>query len=208
MSRSVDYYFSLASPWAYLGHAPFMEIAARHGLEVNFKPVFLGDVFEQTGGLPLARRHPARQRYRLMELQRWREKRGQSFVIEPRHVPFNPSLADRFVIAAITVGGDVDGLLRACFAGVWEREQNLADAATLVSIADAAGLDGSRLAEIAAGAAAEAIYALNVENAVEAGVFGSPAYVVDGEIFWGQDRLDLLDDMLMSGRAPYSAQTA
>ncbi len=208
MSRSVDYYFSLASPWAYLGHAPFMDIAARHGLAVNFKPVFLGDVFEQTGGLPLAKRHPARQRYRLMELQRWREKRGRTFVIQPRHVPFNPSLADRFVIAAITTGGNVDGLLRAYFAGVWESEQNLAEPQTLVALANGAGLDGARLAEIANGAAAEAVYALNVENAVEAGVFGSPAYVVGGEIFWGQDRLDLLDDMLRSGRAPYSAQTA
>ena len=81
MPRIIDYYFSLVSPWAYIGHAPFMEIARRHGVEVNYKPVFLGRVFAETGGLPLAQRHPARQRYRIVELQRWRERRGLSFNI-------------------------------------------------------------------------------------------------------------------------------
>jgi len=71
MSRAIDYYFSLASPWAYIGHKPFMAIARRHDLSVNHKPVFLGRVFAETGGLPLNQRHPARQRYRLMDPQRW-----------------------------------------------------------------------------------------------------------------------------------------
>src|SRR4028119_1186293 len=99
MSRTVDYYFSLASPWAYIGHALFRDIVARHGLSVNHKPVFLGDVFAQTGGLPLPKRHPARQRYRLVELQHWREKRGAALNLRPKHWPFEPALADRFVVA-------------------------------------------------------------------------------------------------------------
>lgn len=203
MSRTIDYFFSLHSPWAYLGHEPFMAIVARHGLSVNYKPVFLGNVFDQTGGLPLARRHPVRQAYRMFELQRWREKRGRSFVLKPKHVPFNPSLADRFVIGAVTLGHDPDAFLRLAFAAVWEKELNLAERETLVALAHEAGLDGSRLDEIACSTSTEAIYTLNVENAVSQGVFGSPAYVVDGEVFWGQDRLDLLDDMLTSGRAAF-----
>jgi 2-hydroxychromene-2-carboxylate isomerase len=99
MSRAIDYYFSLVSPWAYIGHAPFMEMARRHGLAVNYKPVFLGRVFAETGGLPLAQRHPARQRYRLVELQRWRDRRGLSFNIQPKFWPFDVTLADRFVVA-------------------------------------------------------------------------------------------------------------
>src|SRR3954451_8458696 len=96
MSRTTDYYFSLASPWAYIGHKPFMDIARQHGLSVNHKPVFLGRVFAETGGLPLNQRHPARQRYRLMDLQRWRDKRGLDFNLHPKHWPFDATLADRF----------------------------------------------------------------------------------------------------------------
>ena len=73
MREKIDYYFSLISPWAYLGHATFMELAATNGLDITFKPIFLQSVFDETGGLVLAKRHPARQNYRWFELQRWRD---------------------------------------------------------------------------------------------------------------------------------------
>jgi len=203
MPRNVDYYFSLVSPWAYIGHAPFMDIVQRHGVEVNFKPVFLGRVFSETGGLPLSQRHPVRQRYRLVELQRWREKRGLSFNIQPKHWPFDVNLADRYVIAVTTTGKSPDAFLRRVFSAIWEEERNLADPLVLMELAEQAGLDSSSLMDIATGSTTEAVYALNLENAVANDVFGSPAYVLDGEVFWGQDRLDLLDDALSSGRAPY-----
>ena len=60
--------------------------------------------------------------------------------------------------------------------------------------------------DIASGSSTEAFYAINLENAVACDVFGSPAYVLDGEVFWGQDRLDLLDDALTSGRSPYKSE--
>ena len=203
MPRIIDYYFSLVSPWAYIGHAPFMEIAQRHGVEVNYKPVFLGRVFSETGGLPLAQRHPARQRYRLLELQRWRERRGLNFNINPKHWPFDVNLADRFVIAITASGRNPDAFLRRAFAAIWEEERNLGDPLVLTELAEAAGLDSSALMDVVTGSTTEAIYALNLENAVASDVFGSPSYVLDGEVFWGQDRLDLLDDALRSGRVPY-----
>ena len=204
MPRVIDYYFSLVSPWAYIGHAPFMDIVRRHGVEVNYKPVFLGRVFAETGGQPLAQRHPARQRYRLVELQRWREKRGLSFTITPKHWPFDVNLADRFVIAINASGKSADAFLRRAFAAVWEEERNLADPLVLTELAEQAGLDSSSLMDVATGSTTEAIYALNLENAVAGDVFGSPAYVLQGEVFWGQDRLDLLNDALASGRKPYT----
>jgi 2-hydroxychromene-2-carboxylate isomerase len=204
MPRIIDYYFSLVSPWAYMGHAPFMDIVQRHGVEVNYKPVFLGRVFAETGGLPLAQRHPARQRYRILELQRWREKRGLALNISPKHWPFDVNLADRFVIAINASGKSPDPFLRRAYAAVWEEERNLADPLVLAELAEQAGFDSSTLMDVATGSTTEAIYALNLENAVAADVFGSPAYVLDGEVFWGQDRLDLLDDALASGRAPYT----
>ena len=203
MPRVIDYYFSLVSPWAYIGHGPFMDIVERHGIEINYKPVFLGRVFAETGGLPLAQRHPARQRYRLVELQRWREKRGLSFNLQPKHWPFDVNLADRFVIAITVSGKSPDAFLRRAYAALWEEERNLGDPLVLAELAEQAGLDSSTHMSIATGSTTEAIYALNLENAVGGGVFGSPAYVLDGEVFWGQDRLDLLDDALASGRAAF-----
>jgi 2-hydroxychromene-2-carboxylate isomerase len=205
MPRIIDYYFSLVSPWAYMGHAPFMDIVQRHGVEVNYKPVFLGRVFAETGGLPLSQRHPVRQRYRLVELQRWREKRGLAFNIQPKYWPFDVNLADRFVIAITVSGKSPDQFLRRAFSAVWEEERNLGDPLVLAELAEQAGLDSSTLMGIATGDTTEAIYALNLENAVGGDVFGSPAYVLDGEVFWGQDRLELLDDALASGRAAYKA---
>ena len=123
MPRKIDYYFTLLSPWAYIGHAAFMDVARRHQVAVNYKPVALANVFADTGGLPLAQRHPARQRYRMFELQRWRDKRSLSFHLHPKFWPFDVNLADRLVIATVAAGHDPDGFLRGGFAGVWESER-------------------------------------------------------------------------------------
>ena len=203
MPRTIDYYFSLSSPWAYIGHRLFMTIAERQRVAVNYKPVFLGRVFAQTGGLPLPQRHPVRQRYRLVDLQRWRERRGVALNLQPKFSPFDVNLADRFVVAIVAANKDPDPFMRRAMAGVWAEERNLGDPLVIAELAEAAGLDSTSLLEAARGTLTEAVYALNLENAVAADVFGSPAYVLDGEVFWGQDRLELLDDALTSGRAPY-----
>jgi 2-hydroxychromene-2-carboxylate isomerase len=206
MPRQIDYYFSISSPWAYIGHKLFREVVATYGLEVNHKPVVLVDLFSETGGLPLVKRHPVRQRYRMLELQRWRDKRGLNFHFQPKHVPLNARLADGLVIAAIEAGHDPDPLLRRAFAGVWEDELNLADAATLVRLADTSGLPGEALVERSATEEISQKYEQNRQDALSVDVFGSPAYVLDGEVFWGQDRIELLADALKSGRKPYRSQ--
>ncbi|MFG1429843.1 2-hydroxychromene-2-carboxylate isomerase [Xanthobacter sp. V2C-8] len=205
MARRIDYYFSTISPWAFIGHAPFTAVAARHGAEVAFHPVALGPVFAESGGLPLTKRAPQRQRYRILELQRWRVKRGIDFHLHPAFWPFDPALADRTVIAALQAGHGVEQLLPGLFAAVWQGQRNLADPAEVAAIADAAGLPGAALVEAATGARASDTYADNRAKAIAADVFGAPSYVLDGEVFWGQDRLDLLDDALASGRAPFRA---
>lgn len=203
MPRSIDYYFSMQSPWAYIGHASFMDVVNRYDLTVKYKPVVLVDLFSETGGLPLMKRHPVRQRYRMVELQRWRDKRGLDFHLQPKHWPFNARLADGLVIAAVEAGHDPDQLLRQAYAAVWEQERNLADRAVLVELADAAGLPGAKLVDRAAADDITAIYEQNRQDALAADVFGSPVYVLDGEVFWGQDRIELLADALKSGREPY-----
>ena len=206
MPRQVDYYFSLQSPWAYIGHKLFREIVATHGLTVNHKPVVLVDLFSETGGLPLLKRHPVRQRYRMVELQRWRDKRGLQFQLQPANWPFNARLADGVVIAAIEAGHDPDQFLRLAYAAVWEEGLNLTDPATLVKLADDCGLPGQQLVERSGAEEVSTAYEQNRQDALAADVFGSPVYVLDGEVFWGQDRIELLADALKSGRAPYRSQ--
>jgi 2-hydroxychromene-2-carboxylate isomerase len=206
MPRQVDYYFSFQSPWAYIGHNLFSEVAKTRDLKVNYKPVVLVDLFSETGGLPLMKRHPVRQRYRMVELQRWRDRRGLNFHLQPANWPFNARLADGVVIAAIEAGLDPEPFMRRAFGAVWEDELDLADAATLIKLADVSGLPGKPLVERSAAETVGVAYEQNRQDALAADVFGSPAYVLDGEVFWGQDRIELLADALKSGRAPYRSQ--
>src|SRR5256886_9245455 len=135
MPRQVDYYFSLQSPWAYIGHKLFREVANTYALKVNHKPVVLSDLFSETGGLPLAKRHPVRQRYRMVELQRWRDKRGLKFHLQPANWPFNARLADGVVIAAIQAGVDPEPFMRRAFAAGWGSRLKPAAHPTLMQLA-------------------------------------------------------------------------
>lgn len=203
MSRPIAYYFSLLSPWTYLGHAHFVALAARHGRAVDYRPVSLGSVFGETGGLPLQKRHPVRQRYRVLELQRWREKRGLPLVLFPKHFPYDVTLADRCVLALVARGEDPAGFVGEVLADVWAHERDMSQPEALEAAASRAGLDPAGLIAAARDDAIGSSYEANQAHAIEAGVFGAPSYVLDGEVFWGQDRLELLADALASGRAPY-----
>ena len=203
MPRNIDYYFSFPSPWAYIGHAVFHDVAKANHCTITYKPVPLGELFAQTGGLPLTKRHPARQRYRLLELQRWREKRGLEFSLHPKHWPFDARLSDGMVLAAIEAGLNPEPFIRLGFQSVWETERNLGDPSTLAELADTVGLPGRKLLDRAASPEIADAYERNRQDAIATGVFGSPGFVLNGEAFWGQDRIDLLADALKSGRAPY-----
>lgn len=204
MSRRIDYYFTIVSPWAYLGHALFLDIAKRHDVEIVYKPLPLMKVFPESGGLPLGQRHPLRQSYRLMELQRWREARGVPMHIKPKHWPFDPAMADRLVLAAQTARADAGKLAGLCFKAVFEDQRDMTQSATLAAILAEGGFAPDLLAQAQGDAIGNEYEALK-DSALAAGVFGSPSYVLDGEIFWGQDRLDLLQSALASGRKAYSA---
>src|SRR3978361_2572707 len=100
MPRPGDYYFQLQSPWAYSGHKVFREVASTYGLTFNNKPVVLVDLFSETGGLPLMKRHPVRQRYRMVELQRWRDKRALKFHLHTTNCPLQRRPAPGVVVRA------------------------------------------------------------------------------------------------------------
>jgi 2-hydroxychromene-2-carboxylate isomerase len=203
MSRSIDYWFTLASPWAYLGHQAFLDLARQQGVAVRYRPVDVGEVFPHTGGLPLPKRHPARQRYRILELQRWREARGIPLKIQPKHWPFPVATANRTIVAIAEAGADPGRYTRRAFEGVWVEDRDLSQDDTLIGLLDECGHDGPRMLAAAKSDAIGAIYAGYAKEAVDDNVIGSPCYVLDGEVFWGQDRLALLESALKSGRKAY-----
>lgn len=203
MPRQIDYYFTLLSPWTYLGHGTFVDLAKQHGLEVRYRPTPLRSVFDETGGLPLPKRHPVRQRYRVLELQRWRAKRNLPLTLFPKFFPYDVSLADRMVLAVAARGDDPGGFVGEVLADVWAREQDMSRPELVLAAAGRAGLETDGLIEAAQSETTGQAYQASIAEAIEAGVFGAPSYVLDGEIFWGQDRLDLLADALASGRPAY-----
>jgi 2-hydroxychromene-2-carboxylate isomerase len=190
MTKNVDYYLAPTSPWTYLGHVRFASIAARHGATVIVKPVDFGVIFPQSGGLPLGKRAPQRQAYRLAELARWRDFLGVPLNLQPRFFPTDPISAACIICAAppgeqLAIAGD---FLRA----VWAEERNIADIGVLTEIAARHGIADAPAAIVQG----KAIFERNTQEALTRQVFGAPTYVLRDELFWGQDRLDFLDRAL------------
>jgi 2-hydroxychromene-2-carboxylate isomerase len=205
MSTTVDYFFSMVSPWVYIGHDAFHEMVARRDVTVNYKPMALLEVFERTDTPTLPKRHQTRRDYRMLELQRWRARRGLDFKLQPAHWPFPAAPADRMVIAIVQGGASPAAFMRAVFGAVWEQNRDLSRPDALANVAAAVGLDGSALVRAADTDATGAAYRANTEEFVALGGFGAPVYALNGEIFWGQDRIELLEDAIVSGRAPFKA---
>ena len=198
MPSTVQYFFAPNSPWTYLGHLRFWDIARARGAAIEVLPIDLGGkVFPLSGGLPLAKRAPQRQAYRLVELRRFSEFLHAPLNLQPRFFPVNPDDAAKLIIAVdLHDGSDAammisDAVLRA----VWVEERNIDDEATLAALLKERELSARRLEDSHSQAVAER-YEANTKRAIDAGVFGAPSYVIDGEIFWGQDRLDFVDRRL------------
>lgn len=195
----IDYFFSVFSPWTYLAGNRLEEIAARHGASITYKPIDLMALFDRTGGTRPAARHPSRMAYRMQELQRWSKRLGMPMVFSPAGYPPNPAPASYVVIAAQAAGGgNLGGLVQSILRGVWVEERNIAEDDVLREKLTENGFDpGLVTSGLFTGAMA---YERNLDEAVERGVFGAPSYFVaeTDQRFWGQDRLDFLDEHLAS----------
>ena len=193
MRHTVDYYFAPNSPWTYLGHERLAKMVAARGATVRVLPVDLGDVFSISGGLPLPKRAPQRQAYRLLELKRFGEALAVPLNVQPQYFPVAADDAARLIIAVEMAKGSnaAMALTGAIGAAVWVQERNIADAAVLGELLVECGLDAGLL-QRSSEADVQTRYEHNTQAAKDAGVFGAPSYVVDGELFWGQDRLDFV----------------
>ena len=197
---TVDYYFTLVSPWTYIGDSLLKEICDKHGAKIRHIPVNLGRVFEATGGLPLAKRSDARKALRMQELQRWREYRKVKLNLEPAHFPVSDKMAAGMVIAAQETGNDVSEFCHAIMRAVWAEERNISDSDTMLQIANDCGLDGKLLQAAAASPTVGQKWEADTDRAIERGVMGAPFYIVGEDTLWGQDRLEFVDMILAKAR--------
>jgi 2-hydroxychromene-2-carboxylate isomerase len=202
---TIDYYFTSASPFTYLGHQPLRAVAEKHGAKINVKPVNLLGIWEISGAVMPAKRPPVRQRYRLVELQRIANYRGVPINPKPKHFPVNATLADCSVIALAEAGADPLSYMERLFAGVWVNEEDIADEAVLARFLQAEGADAEAILAAAREQHVADIRTRNTEDAIAADVVGAPAYVLNGECFWGQDRVEYLDHALATARQPFTS---
>jgi len=193
MKKQVFYFHSLSSPWAYLGWPTFRELIEKHDLDVVVRPT---RIVQPNGGIPLRSRPDARQRYHEVELDRWRKRRGMPLVLRPKHYPTNNEFSARMVIAADTLGWDALALSHALLHALWSEEKDVTHAGVRVAVANSLGMDGARLLDMQDTPEMMAAWKASEQEAAQRGVFGTPTWIYQATLYWGQDRLDFLDEDL------------
>jgi 2-hydroxychromene-2-carboxylate isomerase len=193
MKKQVFYFHSLSSPWAYLGWPKFRSLIDKHNLDVVVRPT---RIVPPNGGIPLRTRPDARQRYHEIELDRWRKRLNMPLVLRPKHYPTQNEFSARMVIAADRLGWDALALSHALLHALWSEEQDVMDANVRVAVADNLGLNGAKLLEMQDTPEIMAAWKASEDEAAARGVFGTPTWIYQDTLYWGQDRLDFLDEAL------------
>ena len=193
----VDYYFSIASPFSYLGVKRFSSLIKKYKIKVVEKPFDLvGTVFANTGGLPVPKRHPSRQKYRLIEIDRIAKKFNVPINNQPKFFPpSDPHLPAKFVLAACKKGDELN-FSNICLEYLWSLEKDISDFKVLQEICEKLNFKFEDIKNLALSDEIDTKYKENSKDAIDQNVFGAPSYVFKNEIFWGQDRLEYLEDAI------------
>ena len=198
----INYYYSVLSDWAYFGGERLESLALRYEATLHYKPTRLSEIYARTGGVLLQKRSQQRQDYRVTELSRWSKHLGIPIELFPKHYPADDKLASCAIIAAASSHQSPGRLSNAILRAIWVENRNIASRETLKQIAYGIGLNGDRLLEAADLPETIQQWAANTDEAVATGVFGSPFYLCEGHLFWGQDRLFLLEEVLQGKVKP------
>ncbi|HEY0120283.1 MAG TPA: DsbA family protein [Rhizobium sp.] len=193
MTKTIDYFFGIGSPWAFIGLEPFIELAARFDAEI--KP-FVIPLIEDNGAIYSRNRPEARRAYWTKDLKRWAALRGKTLDFDNRAELSDPTPAGLMVIAAQLDGKDWLGLTAALQEAFWTQAKDIGNADLRKSIADKAGFDGAALEARAQDDKVQKTWKENVDIAKAAGVFGFPTFRYEGELYWGQDSLPFLEHHL------------
>lgn len=199
--ETLEYFYALASPWSYLGNDRLRAIARDHGLSIDPIIIDYDVMFEAAETVPLPQRPRLRKEYRLVDLARWAAFRGVPINVEPKFYQGEveePNERDGalMVVAAKLEGMDSLKLAHAISRALWVEERFPFVEAELIDIADGEGFDGMALWNRSRDADVAAKYEEDTRTSVERGVFGMPFYILRGEPYWGQDRLELLEHRL------------
>ena len=194
---NIEYFYGIPSPFAYLGSAKLISIAKKYNAEIVEKPCDLvGGIFTKTGGIPVPQRSLQRQKYRLDELKRWSEFLNIKINLKPKYFPpKDPHIPAKYTIAATLLGVKLvfgHELLKQ----LWSEEKDISDEKNIESVSNLFNLNYNELSDLAKSEKVSKIYQDNTEEAVAKNVFGSPTYIYNDELFWGQDRLDFLERAL------------
>ena len=194
----IEYFYASYSGYAYLGSARFYEIASAAGRKIIHRPVDLRKVVSVMAPSAFNKRSKAHIDYYFgREISRWSEFRNAPVVNGvPTHHNNSITLSNCMLIAGIEQGHNIDALAHAMLEGHWRDDADLADFDTLLKIGNSVGLDAKSLLDQALSPEIQAIYQANTEEAIERSVFGSPTYFVDGDMFYGQDRLEMVERAL------------
>jgi len=185
---------SHGSPWTFLGHKRINKIASENNCELILMPVNYGEVFPATGGLPVNKRPVQRQKYRLQELARWSEFLKVKLNIEPKFFPSRSLLPSLAIISAKMLKYEnVMDIAYRIMEALWVKELDIDDEETLKSIISKLIPTAEELIDFSKQEKVSNEIKKNTEKALKSSVFGAPTYIIDEEVFWGQDRLDFVE---------------
>ena len=190
----IDYYYTLMSPWAYFGAPRFYELQTKYGFAIKHLPLDIMKLFPLSGGEPLGKRADQRKAYRMMELKRWHKKLNMPINFTPKYFPPSDVSRASCMILSLT-DPEKQNIFSFCLLKyVWVEEKDIGDENNLREICNNLDLDFEKLIK----KSNEKIEFYNslAERAAKINVFGSPTYVIEGEIFWGQDRLEFLEEYI------------
>ncbi len=194
MSKTLEFYFDFGSPTAYLAHKRLGQLSKQYGLQVRYMPMLLGGVFKATGNTsPVT--IPAKGKYMLeQDLPRFARRYGVPLNFNP-HFPINTLNLMRGAIAAERLGC-MEAYTNLAFDAVWVQEKNMGDPDVVSQVLSEAGLDAGRLMALSQDPEVKAELVADTEAAVARGVFGAPTLFLDGAMYFGQDRLDFIEDAI------------
>ena len=194
----VDYFMSHGSPWTFLGHNRLNKIVKKFNVQLNMYPVNYGEIFPISGGLPVSKRPLQRQKIRLQELRRWAEFLNIDLIPEPKFFPSKSLLPSLLIIAAKIKKTNKDfELASSIMNALWVKELNIDEENSLKNIMDNLELDSEDLLSFAKSQECESIFKEYTKIAIEKNVFGAPTFIIDDQIYWGQDRLDFIERHLL-----------
>ncbi len=199
MASALEFYFDYSSPYAYIASEEIEAIAERHGRELQWRPTLLGAVFKVVGGAPLTTLHPSKSRYAQRDFARSAAFAAVPFR-QPTPFPISTITAARATVWLQQQGSpQLSAFIHAVFRAYFVSGRNISEAPVVMEVAQSLGLD---VAALAAGAQSDAVkeaLRVEVDRSIARGVFGAPTIFVDGEMFWGQDRLAQVERWITTG---------